>query len=131
MRGLERLIVSSEPKPVYMSVFELVGSPFCVTSEDGERLYSLLVSHFRNEDVVTLDFEGIKVCASPFFNTAIGRLLAEITDSASFHRFLHWEHLSPSSERLLKTVIENAHQYWSKMESLGDEIQLDDSNKPQ
>ena len=59
---------------------------------------------------VTLNFEGVKQFASPFFNTAIGQLLKDIKDD-DFERLLHFEKLSKDSRLVVSQVIENAKNY--------------------
>ena len=67
-------------------VKDVVGSPYCGTYEDGVKLYRVLYSLLNSSppvESVELDFEGIKLASSSFFNAAIGNLLQEFGDHSS------------------------------------------------
>lgn len=67
-------------------VKDIVGSPYCGTYEDGVKLYRVLYSLLNGSppaESVELDFEGIKLASSSFFNAAIGNLLQEFGDHSS------------------------------------------------
>jgi len=64
-------------------VKDIVGSPYCGTYEDGVKLYRVLYSLLNSSpqvESVELDFEGIELTSSSFFNAAIGNLLREFGD---------------------------------------------------
>jgi hypothetical protein len=63
-------------------------------------------------ETVELDFDGVEVVASPFFNAGIGRLLADLSpDLLNAH--LRFAHLSVLADRILRRVIENARDYYA------------------
>lgn len=65
-------------------VKDIVGSPYCGTYEDGVKLYRVLYSLLKDSPrPVELDFEGIKLASSSFFNVAVGNLLQEFGDHSS------------------------------------------------
>lgn len=82
----------------------------CITKNQGQQVYDLIHPLLLNGETVTLDFEGVKQFASPFFNTAIGQLLKDIKDD-DFERLLHFEKLGKDSRLVVTQVIENAKNY--------------------
>ena len=50
----------------------------CVTSDDGQRVYKEIHPKLAAGESVPLDFNGVTVVASPFFNLAIGQLLRDL-----------------------------------------------------
>ena len=59
-------------------VKDVVG-PYCGTYEDGAKLYRVLYGLLKDSQQVELDFEGIELTSSSFFNGAIVNLLQEFT----------------------------------------------------
>ncbi|MBN4005571.1 MAG: STAS-like domain-containing protein [Nostoc sp. LPT] len=47
----------------------------CTTPGDGQKVYALVYPELLAEHQVELDFAGVEIFASPFFNFAIGQLL--------------------------------------------------------
>lgn len=92
-------------------VKDLVGE-YGITLDDGQRIYDLIHSHLLDGERVELDFSGVEVLASPFFNAAIGQLLKDIS-SEQLNRLLVVSNLVPAGMRALRRVIENSKQYYS------------------
>ncbi len=60
---------------------------------------------------VELDFAGVRVFASPFFNAAFGRLLKDLTPE-DLNRLLKVLNMTPVGRDTLKLVIKNSAQYY-------------------
>jgi hypothetical protein len=93
------------------SIQELVGEN-CITMDDGQIVYDFIHPKLLKQESVELDFTGVEVFASPFFNVAIGQLLSDL-DADSLNRFLKFKHLSAVGKDALKRSIENAKEYYS------------------
>lgn len=94
-----------------IKVREWVGEN-AMTQEDGKAVYDLIHDPLRQGETVELDFEGVDVFASPFFNASVGRLLEDLERDALNAQLL-FEHLSGFGERVLRRVIENAEEYYA------------------
>jgi hypothetical protein len=94
-----------------ISVKDLVG-PDAVTYDDGARVHIALHAALSNHSPVVLDFNGVQVFASPFFNSSVGRLLSDF-EADELNALLTIEHLSESGEVVLRRAIENAKDYFS------------------
>lgn len=84
----------------------------CITQEDGQKVYDLIHSEIQAGQGVQLDFSGIGVFASPFFNAAVGQLLKD-TKPEVLNKLLKIEYLTDTGKVVLRRVIENAKQYYS------------------
>ena len=93
------------------SVRELTGEN-AITLEDGQKLYDLIYPELKAGHVVDVDFAGVTVFASPFFNAGVGQLLKDI-EPKQLNDLLKVANLVPTGLNVLKRVIENAKQYYS------------------
>jgi len=57
-----------------LAVREVTG-PTCLSPEKGERVYRILERDVAAGEIVELDFAGVDLFATPFFNLSIGQLL--------------------------------------------------------
>lgn len=83
----------------------------CITIEAGEEVYDVIHPELSGGSRVELDFAGVRVFASPFFNAAIGRLVEDL-DAANLNRLLTVVNLAPDGRKILDRVIENAREYY-------------------
>ena len=84
----------------------------CITIDDGQQVYDAIYPKLIAGILVEVDFEEVKIFASPFFNSAIGRLLKDIEPEA-LNRLLVITGLHSDGMNVLKRVIENSKQYYS------------------
>ena len=92
-------------------VEELVGRN-CITFEDGQLIYDLIRPELLDSNSVLLDFSGVEVFASPFFNASVGQLLRDVK-SETLRNLLEFSNLAPNGDQVLRRVIENAKSYWT------------------
>lgn len=84
----------------------------CITLDQGEPIYQTVHRALEGGNTVTLDFEGVSLCASPFLNGAIGRLLKDFKPE-TLEAHLQVENASPVTLRLMRRVIDNAKRYYN------------------
>lgn len=94
-----------------INIKDLIGQN-AVTLDDGEIIYNLIHASLLHGDVVELDFDGVEIFASPFFNAGVGRLLVDLKPD-TLNKQLKFEHLSAVGSRVLRRVIDNAKGYYS------------------
>ncbi len=97
-----------------VKVRDLIGLR-CITKDDGQRVYEAIHSELKNGQAVTLNFEGVRQFASPFFNFAIGQLLKDIT-AEDLRQFLRFVNLVSDGQLVVDRVIENASRYHKDMD---------------
>ena len=93
------------------SIRELIGEN-AITLEDGQRIYDMIYPELKAGHVVEIDFTGVTVFASPFFNAGVGQLLKDI-EPAKLNDLLKVASLVTTGLNVLKRVIENSKQYYS------------------
>lgn len=98
-----------------INVHSLVGE-FGITLDDGKKLFDAIRPDLLAERPVELDFSGVKVFASPFFNASIGKLLADVT-LAQLQSRLSWSNLTAVGESVLKLVLKNSEEYYRNPEA--------------
>ncbi len=95
-----------------LMIVSLVGE-HCITIEDGQQIYEVIHSDLLNGKEVTLDFAKVQVFASPFFNTAIGQLLRDISPE-TLNNNLHLINLTAYGNQIVRRVILNAQKYYKE-----------------
>ncbi len=93
-----------------IKVKELIGEN-AMTLDDGNAIYTQIHEALIQGTLVELDFDGVKVFASPFFNAGIGQLLSDLSPDMLNTR-LKFDRLSEFGARILRRVIENAKDYY-------------------
>ncbi|MGK7882668.1 MAG: STAS-like domain-containing protein [Crocosphaera sp.] len=92
-------------------IYDIIGEN-CMTPDEGQKIYDLIHPQLVANTSVELDFIGVNICISPFFNFAIGQLLKDI-DADTLKRLLKVSNLKPVGMQVLKVVIDNAKRYYS------------------
>ncbi|PHS72915.1 MAG: hypothetical protein COB22_03235 [Cycloclasticus sp.] len=92
-------------------VEEVVGSN-AISMQSGRNLYEKIHAPLIASEHVELDFSGVELFASPFFNASIGLLLQDIK-LENLQRDMNIINLSTFGRQLLNLVIENAIKYYA------------------
>jgi hypothetical protein len=95
------------------NVHEITGQ-YAISSGDGKQLFESIHPKLNEEQPVELDFAGVNVFSSAFFNVAIGQLLQDIP-TETIDKCLVITHLSANGATVLEQVIENAKFYYSDL----------------
>ena len=94
-----------------ISIYQVVGSPLCVASSDGERVHDRIAAALREGRKVSLSFLNVSTLTSAFLNAAIGQLYGEF-DEATIRALLEVKDIEPDDRELLKRVVETAKHYF-------------------
>lgn len=89
-------------------VKDIVG-PYCGTYERGVQLFRLIYPLLKASQKVVLDFQGVGLTSSSFFNGAIVNLLPEFTDENGRPRIDFWN-LTPRDKFILHHTLKAAEQ---------------------
>ena len=103
-------------KVVKISVFDVVGSPLCVASSDGQGVCQLIEAAVKSGYRITLSFQGVSVLTAAFLNAAIGQLYGKFS-SEQIRAALQVADIEPEEKALIKRVVENAKQYFKDPEA--------------
>ena len=99
------------PKNIKISLFEVVGSPFCVASEDGEKVHKHLDAALRANQEVVLSFHNVTALTKPFLTAAVGELYGTFSEE-EIRALLKVEDIAPNDLALLDRVTRNAKLYF-------------------
>lgn len=96
-----------ELEALKIQVHQVVGD-HCVTVAEGWRLYRLLIADLRAGQEVELDFAGVQVFGSAFFNASLGYLLRDF-EVEKLRRLVTVSHLQLEAQVALRRVVENCN----------------------
>lgn len=96
---------------IRISMFEVVGSPFCVASDDGQKIYDRLDAALKADRDVSLSFDNVTALTAAFLSTAVGQLYGAF-DEEKIQTLLKVEDAEPRDIALLDRVIRNAKLYF-------------------
>ncbi len=99
------------PETIKISIFEVVGSPLCVASGDGQKVYESLYTALEADRDVVLSFYNVTTLTSAFLNAAIGQLYG-VFDEEQIRSKLKVEDAGQEDLALLKCVVDNAKRYF-------------------
>jgi len=108
-------------KDVTVSIFEVVGSPLCVASGDGQKVYDRIALALKEGWSVFLSFHNVSTLTSAFLNTAIGQLYGEFSEE-QIRSLLTVQDMQSDDLALLKRVIETAKEYFKDLYRFGEVI---------
>ena len=100
---------------ITLPVFQIVGSPLCVASDDGEKVYERIRKAIRQGRSVALSFLNVTSMAPTFLNVAIGQLYGEFSEE-EIRAKLTVKDMEPDDLVLLKRVVETAKAYFKNPE---------------
>lgn len=105
-----------------LSVYEIVGSPHCVASSDGQRVYDRLAIALTEGRRVTLSFHNITALTSAFLNAAIGQLYGKFSEE-QIRSLLNVQDMQADDLALLKRVVETAKLYFKDPQKFDQAVQ--------
>ncbi|MFQ5684466.1 MAG: STAS-like domain-containing protein [Candidatus Binatia bacterium] len=102
-------------KSLTLSVLEVVGSPLCVASDDGQKVYQRIAAAIKEGQSVTVSFLNVSSLTSAFLNAAIGQLYGSFSEN-EIRAKLKVTDLEPDDRLLLKRVVDTAKEYFKDPE---------------
>lgn len=96
---------------IKISVFGVVGSPLCVASDDGQKVYERLNTALEASRSVELSFHNVTTLTSAFLNAAIGQLYRSFSKE-QIRDLLKVTDMEQDDLALLKSVVDNAKLYF-------------------
>jgi len=97
---------------VFIKVADVIGSPLCISAEDGQKVFDKLAPLLKNGKQVTISFDRVSMLISLFLNVAIGQLYGTFSDE-EVRSLVELEGLSGDDLDLLKRVVDNAKKYYA------------------
>ena len=98
-------------RKILESLFEVVGSPVCVASDDGQKIHDRLDAALRVNQEVGLSFHNVTALTAAFLNAAIGQLYGTFSEK-HIRNLLEVEDAGQDDLALVKRVVDNAKLYF-------------------
>jgi hypothetical protein len=98
-----------------IKIYEIVGDSFCVSADDGEKVYDQIVMALEKKMKLQISFANVQRLTSAFLNVAIGQLYGKYT-SEVLRSHLTVSEIIADDSALLTRVIETAKQYYANPE---------------
>lgn len=99
------------PEDIQISMFEVVGGPLCVASNDGQKVYERLAAALKADRHVTLSFRKVTTLTAAFLNAAVGQLYGTFSEE-KIRSLLKVKDVESVDLALLKRVVDNAKLYF-------------------
>ena len=100
---------------IRISMFEVVGSPFCVAFDDGQKVHKHLDAALRANQEVVLSFHNVTALTAAFLNAAIGQLYGTFNEE-HIRSLLKIKDAVPDDISLLERVVDDAKLYFKDPE---------------
>lgn len=97
--------------PIVISVFNLVGSGFCVEAKDGDAIFQAIEKALHQGQAVEISFQNVEMLTSAFLNTAIGQLYRDFSEE-TVRALVKVSDMEDADKALLRRVIETAKLYY-------------------
>lgn len=96
---------------VKINIQEILGKNTAISTEDGNKVFSIIKTNFISDNKVVLDFNDIKLIVTAFFNAAIGQLYSEY-ESPFLQENLHLINISKEDILTLKYATDRAKEFF-------------------
>lgn len=110
---------------IVVRVFDVVGGPLCVASDDGKLVHDKIAPLLREGKKVVLSFAQVDTVISAFLNAAIGQLYGEFKEEEIRAR-LTVRDMAQEDLVLLKRVVDNAKAYFKDPKRFNQAVGEDD-----
>ena len=101
---------------IKIRVAPFIGSPLCISAEDGQKVFSKVKPLVEDGKEVVISFENVEMLISLFLNVSIGQLYGHFSEE-DIRAKLSVEGLLPDDMMLLKHVVDNAKKYYANRAS--------------
>jgi hypothetical protein len=89
-----------------VQLVETIGSE-CISLDQGEKVYHLLLGELKEKKTVEVDFQGVQTLFSPFLTGCLGKLLGHFEKEVLMQR-LEFCHISPDHLKTVNEFIDRA-----------------------
>lgn len=97
---------------ITIKVADLIGSPLCISAEDGQKVFDKAEPLLKQGKPVTISFDRVTMLVSLFLNVAVGQLYGSFSEE-DIRSLVKVEGLSGDDMELLKRVVDNAKKYYA------------------
>jgi len=99
---------------ILINVAWLIGSPLCISIEDGQKVFDKVESLLKTDKKVIISFNDVTFLIPVFLNVAIGQLYSRFSED-TIRSMVSVEGLSVDDMNNLKLVVDTAKKYFNKV----------------
>ncbi|MYA57922.1 DUF4325 domain-containing protein [Candidatus Poribacteria bacterium] len=110
---------------IKISMFKVVGSPFCVASGDGQKIHKHLDAALRANQDVVLSFHNVTALTTPFLTAAVGELYGTFSEE-KIRSLLKVEDIEPDDLAFLESVVRDVKLYFKDPQKFNQIFQIDE-----
>lgn len=111
-------------EPITVRVFDIVGGPLCVSTDDGQAVHDKIAPLLREGRKVSVSFARVETIISAFLNAAIGQLYGEFPEER-IRELVSVTEMADSDVALLRRVVDNAKIYFANREQFDEAWKLE------
>ncbi|PIU19046.1 MAG: hypothetical protein COT16_00335 [Elusimicrobia bacterium CG08_land_8_20_14_0_20_44_26] len=100
-----------------INTFGEIGSTMCISTEDGEKIFSIIKKAFDKNITVEISFLNIEMITSAFLNAAIGQLYGKYEEKF-IQQHLSVKDMADEDKFLLKRVVVRAKDYFANKKNM-------------
>ena len=101
------------PEQIPLKIYDIVGGPIWVSTEDGQKVYEKIVAAFKAGRAVELSFANRQNLITAFLNAALGQLYNGDYAEEFLSENLSFVEITEEDRAMLKRAIENAKRYFA------------------
>lgn len=98
---------------ITLKIYDIVGSPIWVSTEDGQKVYEKITTAFRAQRSVALSFANRENLITAFLNSAVGQLYNGDYGNDFLQEHLTFVDISENDHAMLERAIANAKRYFA------------------
>lgn len=100
-----------------INIINIVGSPNCIESSDGQKIFNIIIKSFEEQISVELSFLNVRILTTAFLNTAVGHLYKDYNEEF-IKSHLKVTDITQSGLISLKRVVDTAKLYYKDPEAM-------------
>jgi len=98
---------------IKLRIFDIVGSPVWVASEDGQKVYEKITTAFKAQRAIDLSFAQRQNLITAFINAAVGQLYNGDYSDDFLHEHLSFVDITDDDRAMLERAVTNARRYFA------------------
>ena len=102
---------------ITLKIFDIVGGPVWVSSEDGQKVFDKITAAFKANRSVDLSFANRENLITAFLNAAVGQLYGGEYKEDFLKDHLAFSDITDDDRAMLERAIENAKRYFANRQS--------------